>query len=408
MTEKKYDIIVFGATSFVGQILCRYMLDEYGLQRDVRWAAAGRSQAKLESVRSSLGSGARELPLIVADALSEPDMTELCKQTRLVISTVGPYALYGEALVKACAETGTDYVDLTGEAQWVRKMIYAYEPRARETGARIVPSCGFDSIPSDMGVWHLQSNARARFGQNCTQVAMRVKAAKGGASGGTIASMLNLVEEASKDSQLRKELTDPYSLCPPGTPRNKAQRSIQTAQKDPIAGTWVAPFVMAAINERVVMRSNALAPYADGFTYNEAVMTRPGFGGAVAANAMVAGMGAFMLAAALPPTRAALERFVLPSPGEGPSPEAQENGYYDLRFFGTTKDGQTIRTKVTGDRDPGYGSTAKMLAEAGICLALEVSKDERRGGFWTTATAFDERLVNRLTRNAGLGFEVLG
>lgn len=408
MTEKKHDIIVFGATSFVGQILCRYMFDEYGLQREVRWAAAGRSLSKLESVRSSLGSGARELPLIVADAHSESDMVELCKQTRLVISTVGPYALYGEALVKACAETGTDYVDLTGEAQWVRKMIHAYEPRARETGARIVPSCGFDSIPSDMGVWHLQSNARARFGQNCTQVAMRVKAAKGGASGGTIASMLNLVEEASKDSQLRKELTDPYSLCPAGTPRNKAQRSIQTAQKDPIAGTWVAPFVMAAINERVVMRSNALAPYADGFTYNEAVMTRPGFGGAVAANAMVAGMGAFMLAAALPPTRAALERFVLPSPGEGPSPEAQESGYYDLRFFGTTKDGQTIRTKVTGDRDPGYGSTAKMLAEAGICLALEVSKDERRGGFWTTATAFDERLINRLTRNAGLAFEVLG
>lgn len=407
MTEKSYDIIVFGATSFVGEILAGYMLEKHGVARDVRWAAAGRSQGKLDSLKSSLGAGARELPLLVADAFSEADMTALCQQTRVVISTVGPYALYGEALVKACAETGTDYVDLTGEAQWVRKMIALYEPRAKETGARIVPSCGFDSIPSDMGVWHLQQSARERFGQSCDQVAMRVKAAKGGASGGTIASVLNLVQEAAKDGDLRKELADPYSLCPAGTARHPAQQSVQSAKKDPTAGTWIAPFVMAAINERVVLRSNALEPYADGFTYNEAVMTGPGLGGAVAANAMVAGLGAFMLGVALPPTRWALEKFVLPAPGEGPSPEAQKNGFYDLRFFGRSPDGRTIRTKVTGDRDPGFGSTAKMLAEAGVCLALEISKEEKRGGFWTTASLFGERLLTRLRDNAGLTFEVL-
>ncbi len=407
MTEQKYDIIVFGATSFVGEILAAYMVENYGHAGDVRWAAAGRSRSKLESLRAKLGAGAKDLPLIVADAFSEPDLHSLCEQTRLVISTVGPYALYGEALVKACASTGTDYVDLTGEAQWVKKMIDLYEPRAKETGARIVPSCGFDSIPSDMGVWYLQQRARERLGQTCNRVAMRVKAAKGGASGGTIASMLHIVEQASKDPALRRELADPYSLCPSGTPRHPQQRSIQTAQKDETAGTWVAPFVMAAINERVVLRSNVFEQYAEDFRYDEGVMTKPGLGGAVAANMMVAGMGAFMLGVALKPTRWALKKFVLPEPGEGPSPEAQRNGYYDLRFYGTTPDGQTIRTKVTGDRDPGYGSTAKMLAEAGICLAQEISKDEKGGGFWTTAGVFDERLIARLTERAGLGFEVI-
>jgi short subunit dehydrogenase-like uncharacterized protein len=236
---------------------------------------------------------------------------------------------------------------------------------------------------------------------------MRVKAAKGGASGGTIASVLNIVQEASKDKELRRELANPYSLCPAGTERNPAQRTVQNAQKDPATGSWMAPFVMAAINERIVLRSNALEPYADGFTYQEAVMMPPGVRGALTANAMVAGMGAFMLGAAMPPTRWALEKFVLPAPGEGPSPEAQRTGFFDIRFFGTTKDGQTIRTKVTGDRDPGYGSTAKMLAEAAICLALEVPKNKRPGGFWTTATVFGQPLVTRLCANAGLTFEVL-
>ncbi len=407
MSDSSFDIIVFGATSFVGRILCEYLVENYGISDTVSWAAAGRSQKKLESLKRSLGARANELPLLVADALSDADMTALCNQAGLVMSTVGPYALYGEPLVRACAETGTDYLDLTGEAHWVKEMLDRYETQAQESGARIVPCCGFDSIPSDMGVWHLQKHARERFGQNCNRVSTRVKAAKGGPSGGSIATVMNVVKEAARDSSLRRQMADPYSLCPGGTKRNPKQRSIMSAKRDTVSGGWIAPFVMATINERIVLRSNAFENYADNFRYDEAVMAGRGVRGALAANGIVAAMGAFAVGVVIPPSRWALEKFVLPSPGEGPTPEAQKNGYFDFRLFGRTPSGQTIKTKVTGDRDPGYGSTAKMLAETGMCLVTDMSKDEKPGGLWTTASIFDERLIERLTQNAGLSFEVL-
>lgn len=410
MKSPSLDLTVFGATSFVGQILARYLFAQFGAHDGLKWALAGRSEQKLQRLRSSLGPKAARLPIVIADAADTGALEALCGQTRVVISTVGPYALYGEPLVKACAETGTDYCDLTGEAQWIRRMIHGYEKAARKSGARIVHSCGFDSIPSDLGVHYLQQQAIERLGEPCTRVKMRVKAMRGGFSGGTVASALNLVKEATSNPALRKELANPYSICPEGYAPEVRQPNVQSAQFDDDFDAWVAPFVMSAINTRIVQRSNALSKQAYGadFTYDEAVLTGRGLKGRLAATGMAAGLAGFMVAGAVPPTRWALERFVLPGPGEGPSAEAQKSGFFDLRFIGKTADGRSIRTRVTGDRDPGYGSTAKMLGQAGACLAQDLRNAGVKGGFWTPATIFGDRLIARLTRHSGVTFEVLG
>lgn len=408
MTAKLYDVVVFGATSFVGQILTRYLFEQFGLEGDLSWAAAGRSTAKLEEVRKSLGRGGGKLALLQADAGDEASLRRLCKNARVVVSTVGPYALYGEPLVRVCAETGTDYCDLTGEVQWMRRMITKYEAAARASGARIVHNCGFDSIPSDLGVHFLQHHAQERFGQSCATVKMRVRSMRGGFSGGTVASLLNVLKEVKAKPALRKELADPYSICPPGGARVR-QANVGFAEYDKDFGAWVAPFIMSAINTRVVHRSNALAGHAYGgnFRYDEAVLTGRGLQGRLTATATAAALGAFMVAGSIGPLRAALEKLVLPAPGEGPSPEAQLKGGFDLRFHGRTGDGRTIRTRVTGDRDPGYGSTARMLGQAAACLAQDLPRKALPGGFWTPATAFGDRIIARLQRHSGVSFDVL-
>jgi short subunit dehydrogenase-like uncharacterized protein len=409
MSTPSLDVVVFGATSFVGKILCRYLLEEFGTHGELKWAAAGRSKAKLEELRDSLGPEAANLPLIVADAADDTALRKLCASTRVVVSTVGPYALYGEPLVKACAESGTDYCDLAGEVQWIRRMVQRHEAAARKSGARIVHCCGFDSIPSDLGVHFLQRQAMSRLGAPCTRVKMRVKAMRGGMSGGTVASLMNVVKEAAADPALRKELADTYSLCPDGPAPRMRQPEVRSVEFDADFGAWVAPFVMSAINTRVVHRTNALSQQAYGadFSYDEAMLMGRGLKGRLAATGLAAGLGGFMLAGAIGPLRAGLERFVLPKPGEGPSPEAQRKGSFDLRFVGTTADGRQIRTKVTGDRDPGYGSTGKMLGQAAGCLALDIDKAATPGGFWTPATIFGDRLIKRLVDHAGLSFELV-
>lgn len=402
----KYDIVLFGATSFVGQIMSRYMLETYPQDSDVQWAIAGRSAAKLEELKGSLGDKANDLPLLVADASDDDAINAMCAETKVVVSTVGPYALYGEPLIKACCSQGTDYCDLTGEPQWIAKMLRRYEPVAKISGARIVHSCGFDSIPSDLGLYYLQQRAKERLGQTCPTVKMRVKAMKGSASGGTIASMLNLVKEAIADPSLRKMLANPYALCPPDHPFKARQFNLKSAKHDDDIDAWIAPFVMAAINTRIVHRSNALldSEYGENFLYDEAMVMGKDTKGSINATLMSLGLGGFMVAAALPPTRWFMEKLVLPKPGEGPSPKAQKEGFFDLRFVGKTAQGQEIRAKVTGDRDPGYGSTAKMLAQAAVCLAKDISKDDKKGGFWTPASAFGETLIPRLEQFAGLTF----
>lgn len=403
MTNKTFDIIVYGATSFVGQIITRYMHEQF---RDgsITWAIAGRSETKLQQISDEIGLDGIEM--LVADASDEPALKALCEKAAVIMSTVGPYALYGDSLVKVCVETGTRYCDLTGEPQWICKMQRRHEDEAKKTGALIVHCCGFDSIPSDLGVHFLQKHAIKTFGQTCGQIDMRVVKIKGGASGGTIASMSNMVKEASADAALRRELKDPYSLCPPDHGFTARQRDVKT-EYDSEYGGWIAPFVMAAINTRVVHRSNALSSdsYGPQFRYEEAMATGDGSRGKRMAQATSFGMGALMIGMALPPVRWLLETTVLPKPGEGPSEKEQREGEFDLLFLGTSHSGEKIRCRVTGDCDPGYGSTAKMLSQAAACLAKDIPADTS-GGFWTPATLMGDSLIERLTAHAGLKFEL--
>lgn len=408
MTNKEFDMIVYGATSFVGQILCRYLVHEHK-EPNFTWVMAARSEAKLQQLKSSLGPEAESIPCIVADSFDETAMQELCKRAEVIISTVGPYALYGELLVKACAESGTDYCDLTGEAQWIKRMIAAYEDQAKASGARIVNSCGFDSIPSDLGVKYLQQQAQERFGTSCTQVKMGVKAMQGGASGGTIASGINLFKEAAKDPELREELKDMYSLCPEGHGNDARQHVVSRAEYIDEFKSWSGPFIMAGINVRIVLRSNAITngSYGLPFKYFEASLTGDGKAGEKRAKRLARGSGLIGLVMVLPPLRWLATTFFLPKPGEGPSPEEQEKGFFDIRIHGRTEKGDQITVKVTGDRDPGYGSTAKMLSQAAISLHRDVDKSEKSGGMWTPAAIFGDDLYRRLESYAGLSFEVL-
>ncbi|WP_298335226.1 saccharopine dehydrogenase NADP-binding domain-containing protein [uncultured Erythrobacter sp.] len=403
MTDKTFDIIVYGATSFVGQIITRYMHDQFA-DGSITWAIAGRSKAKLQQVSNEIGLDGIEL--LVADAEDKAALQALCARTTVVMSTVGPYALYGDTLVETCVESGTHYCDLTGEPQWIRKMHTRYEEAAQASGARIVHCCGFDSIPSDLGVHFLQSEAMKKFGQNCDRIDMRVVKMKGGASGGTIASMINMVKEASADAELRRELKDPYSLCPPNHGFTARQRDVRM-EYDSEYGGWIAPFVMAAINTRVVHRSNALTgnSYGNDFRYEEATATGDGPSGKRMARLTSLGMGALMVGMAVPPIRWLLEKTVLPKPGEGPSKKEQLEGKFDLLFFGTTPNGDKVSCRVTGDRDPGYGSTAKMLSQAAACLAQDIP-DDIPGRFWTPAALFGDTLIERLKAYAGLTFEL--
>lgn len=407
MSESEFDFIVFGATSFVGKILSAYLAEHYA-DGSIKWAMAGRSATKLDALKAQLGEKASQVPVIVADAADEQQLSAMANQTKLIVSTVGPYALYGEPLIKVCCETGTDYCDLTGETQWIAQMLDKYDTKAKASGARIVNCCGFDSIPSDMGVFFLQEKAQEQFGHYCYRVKMRVKAMKGGFSGGTVASLLNVAKEAAKDPALRRTLTNPYALCPENHPFFARQASNNKAKFDSDFQQWTAPFVMASINTRIVHRSNGLlqARYGKNFLYDEAMLSPSSF----KAKAMAYGLGAFMISAAVGPLRSAMESLFLPKPGDGPSPEEQENGFYNMHFFGETATGQTIKCKVTGDKDPGYGSTAKMLAETAIYFSKHSNDDEDActgGGFWTPSTLFGMPLVERLTEKAGLTFELL-
>ena len=398
-----FDIIIYGATSFVGQIMLEY-LAEYTSQQDaepVKWAVAGRDEQKLLAVKAQ--NSLSHIEHIVADASDEAALNSMCAQTKVVISTVGPYALYGETLIKVCAESGTDYCDLTGEPQWIKAMLDKYEDVAKSSGARIINSAGFDSIPSDLGVYVLQQHALETTGKPAFQIKMRVRKIKGGASGGTIASMLNVVEEASKNPALRKLLVNPYVLCPAEHPYKQYQTNHKKAQFEEDTQMWIMPFIMAAINERIVHRSNALLGnrYGEHFLYDEAMSAKKG----LQAWGITLGLGAFMVGASIKPIRNILAKHVLPKPGEGPSKEEQLAGMFDMRFYTTLDNGERAVVQVKGDRDPGYGSTAKMLTQAALCLAKDVP--DVSGGFWTPAAALNDALIQRLALHAGVTVTIL-
>lgn len=404
--DRDFDVIVQGATGFTGTLVAEYMLRKYGVGGTVRWALAGRSSKKLEAVRDSLGAEAADLELILADSFDTDALQTLATRTRVVLSTVGPYALYGSDLVAACVDAGTHYCDLAGEVHWIRRMIDQHQARAQQTGARIVHCCGFDSVPMDIGVWFLQETAKEKYGAYCKSITMLVKATKGTASGGTIASMMNLIRESRKDRSVARTLVDPYGLNPEGERQGPDVRDQQKVIYRDDAKSWTAPFVMAGVNTKVVRRSHALAgfPYGREFRYAEAVMTGRGITGWLKSTIMTLALGGLVLGASFRPTRTLLQKFVLPKPGEGPDRELQKSGFFKLIQIGELPDGTLLRAHITGDQDPGYGSTSKMLSECAVCLAknnLDVG-----GGVWTPAAAMAKPLIDRLQRNAGLSFEL--
>lgn len=406
LPTREFDVVVYGASGFTGALVARYLLRRYGVAGDLRWAIAGRSREKLEALREALGVQEDALEIIVADGFDADALTTLAGRARVVLTTVGPYALYGSGLVAACVDSGTHYCDLAGEVQWVRKMIDQHQARAVQTGARIVHCCGFDSVPMDIGVWFLQEEAKRRFGQYCKSVTMLVKATKGTASGGTVASLMNLIEESRRNRAVARVLTDPYSLNPEGEREGPDERDQQSVIYNSDARSWTAPFVMAAVNTKVVRRSHALLgyPYGKDFRYQEAVMTGAGAAGWAKGAAMTAALGGLVAGASFAPTRKLLQKFVLPEPGEGPDQELQEKGFFNLMQIGVLADGRKIRSRITGDQDPGYGSTSKMLSECAVCLA----KDDIGvgGGIWTPAACMAKPLLTRLQENAGLSFEI--
>ena len=409
--QRPYGIVLYGATSFVGQITAHYLAEFLSTSKDasgttVTWAIAGRDEKKLNELQSKLAS---KVNIIIANSDDATSLDELTEQTQVIISTVGPYLKYGEPLIKSCVDNGTDYVDLTGEAIFIKDMIDKYQEAAKQSGARIVNSCGFDSIPSDLGVFFTQKQAEAKFDSACNVIHMRVKAAKGGLSGGTIASMATIFEEVGQDKSRRKQVANPYLLNDDKNVPNVRQSNVSKPEYDSEHKRWLAPFVMASINTRIVHRSNQLLGYEYGrdFKYDEAMWMKDGIKGKLTSYALSAGLLGFATAMMITPSRELLSKHVLPKSGSGPSKEEQENGYFDIRLFGKTANKETIATKVTGDKDPGYGSTSRMLSQAALCLAQDISKEAVGGGFWTPASAMGDKLLARLKEHAGLSFDVI-
>ncbi|WP_025560499.1 saccharopine dehydrogenase family protein [Sphingomonas sp. UNC305MFCol5.2] len=386
MADREFEIIVYGATGFTGRLVAEYLAANY---RQVKWAMAGRSLTKLQEVRDEIGAPA-DTPLLTANADDPAALKAMTARAQVVITTVGPYQLYGEPLLAACVETGTAYVDLCGEPNFMHDMIGKYQDAAKASGARIVFSCGFDSIPFDLGVWTVEQAVIAKFGKPAPRVKGRVRAMKGTFSGGTFASGKATAMAAAKDPAVFKALIDPFALTPgfegPSQPKGVLP------EYDEAVGGWVAPFMMAVINTKNVHRTNFLAghPYGEDFQYDE-MMVAPGIGdiGKAAAEAI----------AKMNPMNSEKG----PAPGEGPGKEERETGYYDIAFIAEMPSGERLTASVKGDRDPGYGSTSKMIAESALCLIRDVQGE---GGIWTPGALMAEPLRKRLEAKAGLTFAI--
>jgi short subunit dehydrogenase-like uncharacterized protein len=406
-SSREFDVVVWGATGFAGRLVAETMAR---LDAPVRWAMAGRNRGKLERVRDEIAAevpAISKIPLLEANADDVDSVESLAAKTRVVATTVGPYGLYGKNLLAACVHQGTDYCDLTGETPFIRWAIDEYNEAAKKSGTRIVPTCGFDSIPSDLGVFFLAEKAREQ-GRKLAEVRGFVVDAKGGTSGGTIASMLLISELMMKDRSIVKLMQDPYALSP------DRARDLDTDENDRLSprfdaslDRWTAPWIMGSINTRVVRRSNALFDHAYGrhFRYSEELampMGRLGFvPGLFVSGAMLAGLSLL----AIPPARRYLSKLV-PAPGEGPSKEARESGRFTLRFLGRLEGDEkpSLSVRVSGRGDPGYLSTSRMLAQSALCLAQDPVRPGFEGGILTPATAMGMQLVERLQQHAEITF----
>ena len=383
--NREFDIIVYGATGYTGRLVAEYLIGKSGL----KWAMAGRSADKLAEVRDLIDAPA-DTPLIVADASDPATLDAMAKRANVILTTVGPYQLYGNELVAACVANGTDYTDLCGEPAWMRQKIDAHDAAAKASGARICFSAGFDSIPFDLGVLMLQKHCIEKFGSPAPRVKGRVRAMAGKFSGGTAASLKATMAAAAKDPAVIGYLTNPFRLA--GGLEGPAQPAGNKTEYDANLGSWATNFVMAPINTKNVHRTNALSGhlYGTDFVYDEMMLTGPGDAGQQAAEYV-----------AKTPMIGTPDD---PKPGEGPTKEERENGFYDILFVAEYPDGRTARLSVKGDKDPGYGSTSKMISETAIAL----SESDGAGGVTTPGAALGEALVDRLQQHAGLTFTVEG
>lgn len=388
--SSKFDLVVYGATGFTGQLVAEYLASHYRGDAQLKWAMAGRSLDKLKSVRDAVGARA-DTPLIVADAADPAQLEAMVGQTKSVITTVGPYQLYGNELIAACVADGVDYFDLCGEPVWMRQMIDKHEAAAKASGARIMFSCGFDSLPFELGVFFCEEAARKAFGAPAPRVKGRIRNGTLSLSGGTYASTKANFAAAAKDLNLVAMLKDHFVLTP-GFEGPKQPPGNKVAL-DPDLGAWTAPFPMSTINTRNVHRSNMLMdfPYGRDFTYDEMILTGSGDEGQAKAKQVVAATNK-------------MSGTEGPKPGEGPSKEERESGSYDILFVGVASDGRQVRIAVGGDCEPGYASTAKMIAECAICLLRDAP--DVPAGFWTPGAAMQHKLIKRLVEHAGLTFEV--
>ncbi len=390
MSSREFGVVVYGATGYTGRLVCEYLNKQYGVNGDVKWAMAGRSEEKLKQVRDEMGIPA-EVPFVVADANNPDSVKAMVESTQVVLTTVGPYQKYGSDLVRVCSETGTDYVDLCGEPAWMHEMIAAHGETAKASGARIVFSCGFDSVPFDLGVHFLQSAAIEKLGKPLSRIKGRVRAMKGTFSGGTLESFRLTMKAAAKNPELIKVLTNPFSLSE--SFKGPQQPSGMAPIFDEDLNSWSAPFVMATINTKNIHRSNFLLShqYGDNFVYDEMMLTGSGDKGEAMAKAVAEDKSM-----ANDPMQ----------PGEGPSKEERETGFYDVLFAGSNDSGERLMASVKGDKDPGYGSTCKMISESAICLLKNLNAAS--GGIWTPASALGDLLIDRLQDNAGLTFQLEG
>jgi short subunit dehydrogenase-like uncharacterized protein len=405
-SDREFDLVLFGASSFVGRLTAAYLAEN--VPADFSVALAGRSKEKLEGVRSELPGDAKGWPIMLADSSDDDSVKAMAESAKVVVTTVGPYSKYGMPVVLACARAGTDYADLTGEPLFMRRSIDEADAIAKETGARIVHGCGFDSIPSDLGVLAVHEAAREAGAGDLGETTLVVEAMKGGFSGGTIDSMKGQIDESRSDKAARRLAADPYALSPDRAedPDGRDERDSIGIGRDPDSGDFLAPFVMAAVNTRVVRRSNALMDraYGSGFRYREVMKAGGGPLGAVKAGVVAGGVGGLVAGLAFPPTRLVLDR-LLPDPGEGPSEESREKGFFRMVVTATTDSGRRFRCRITASGDPGYKATAVMLGEAGICLARDVDRTPEVAGVLTPATAMGGVLMDRL-RAAGHTYEV--
>jgi short subunit dehydrogenase-like uncharacterized protein len=404
---RAFDLVLFGATGFTGRLVAEVLhaasSGPRAREAGLRWALAGRDRARLEQLRGELGTQA---PVLVADAHDAGTLGALVRQAAVVVTTVGPYQRHGEALVVACAEAGTDYVDLCGEPLWMARMIDRLQAPAAASGARIVFSCGFDSIPFDLGVLVLQQAMAERLGAPAREVRARVRVMKGTLSGGTAASALATYEAVAREPALAARMDDPFVLTPGFA--GPAQPPLGEAGYDDWANAWCGPFVMAPINTKNVHRTHALRghPWGTGFRYDERQLTGSGPVGERRARALARRTRLQDFLLGLGPARGLIGRFALPQPGQGPDRAAREAGRFEVLFTGETAAGERASVVVSGDRDPGYGSTSRMAAEAALALLHDVDRTATPGGVWTAGAALGLALVRRLEAHAGLRFEI--